>query len=92
MGYYLKPKPKIDKKLTERWHGQVRLAERFGFTADDLPKIRKQIRNGESELVKRQSNRVTHHRVFLHGVKMIAVWDKKRREIITFLKEGENHG
>lgn len=87
MLYQTKPEP-FTKKQAERIHAQRRLAERFGNIS--VKDVKQAIKSGQSKFIKAQSNRVIHRAVEIHGVKMIAVWDKRRKEVITVLYENYN--
>lgn len=75
---------KTSKKEAERTHARRRLYERFGL---DLPlgKAKRQIIEGRSTFVRRVSNRVSIHKIVLEAKEIIAVYDGKRKEIVTFL-------
>lgn len=84
MSFYT-PAQKFTKKDIERFHAQKRLSERFGLPKEYVSKARRLILNGESEFIKAQSKRVQHHRIRLENREMIAVYDKKRKEVVTFM-------
>jgi hypothetical protein len=81
--FYKRPQEKFTKKKAEQLHAQRRLEERFNLK--NVSEAKRLIRLGISTPVFKESNRVVHHRIRLHGQDMIAVYDKRRNEIITFL-------
>lgn len=83
---------KLTKKQSEAIHAKLRAIERYGVSLNnrDLEIIVGRIKNGNSKTIEKQSNRVSVHKVEYQGVEMIAVYDKHRKMIITFLpKEDE---
>lgn len=78
---------KVRKALAQRLHAKKRASQRFGLalTTADLRQIAESIRRGNSTPIERQSNRVTLHRVEFKGEQYRVVYDRKRKEIVTFL-------
>ena len=84
----------------QRKHFARRAKERVGLILDEanIDSVVEQIQEGESEFVRRQSNRVTHHRVVLEGTctvtgrpkeaAIIAVYDSATKTPRTVLHEG----
>ena len=83
------PQKTDEKAKAQRRHARRRAKERLGI--DLTPKILKdllrQIRKARTVVVFRQSNRVVHHRVSIGEQTAIAVYDKGRGAIVTFLTE-----
>lgn len=76
------------KKKAQQRHSRRRARERFDFSLDknSLHSVIKQIQSGEAKFVKKQSLRVKHWLVKLpSGSYAVAVYDKVRKSIITFL-------
>lgn len=75
------------KQKRQKRHALRRARERLGvsITEHEYVTMTKQIQSGESECVHEQSNRVTHHRMEFGGEEFIAVYDKSRQTIVTFL-------
>jgi hypothetical protein len=68
-------------------HARRRAKERAGI--DLTPDLRRQLINdiqkGRAKFMWSQSNRVSVWRVFLAGKKFLAIYDKDRHSIVTFL-------
>lgn len=80
-------RPRRDKALAQRLHAKRR-ARRYGLdvTTDDLAAMVWQIQLGEGAwFVKRQSNRVSHFLVQWGDQLLPVVYDRLRKEIVTFL-------
>lgn len=80
---------KKKKARAQKNHAKYRLSTRFGIDLngqeyDDLVRL---ISGNKAEFVLRQSNRVSHWRVTVKGQTMIAVYDKIRKTVVTFLHE-----
>ena len=79
------------KKTGQRRHAQRRARERLGrtFSRIDLARMVEMIQRGKSTSVplRRPTNRVSGHRLTYEGATVIAVYDRKRRNIVTFLCE-----
>lgn len=80
-------RPRRCKASDQRLHANLRCKERFGFTLGrkGMRAIVEMIAQGKAEFVDRQSNRVTRWKVRFGGVEMIAVYDKKRKQLATVL-------
>lgn len=80
------------KAKSQKRHARRRAEERFSVQLSEqvVAQLIRQIRKGESEPVFRQSNRVVHHRVSLGEEKVIAVYDKLRGTIVTFLYDDDD--
>jgi hypothetical protein len=84
------------KKKAQQVHARRRARERYNvyLSNDDLDEMCRAIQGGETEAIERQSNRVTVHRVTMpNGASARAVYDSKRKQVVTFLpREEENDG
>lgn len=92
---------KGSKRLAQIRHAKGRALLRFGVTLSDQEynDLCKQIQQSKfRHLPFRQSNRVSHFYIPLGGKEAIAVYDKQRKTIVTFMlrekdlpKLGENN-
>jgi len=78
----------LDKKYTERIHAKRRFKQRFGKELNrfELKEIVKNIQKNKYQFIEKQSRRVS---LFLANIKdcdTIVAYDKRRRNIITFLE------
>ncbi len=85
--YSVLPVGRQSKAVTARRHATLRAAERYGLVYDrDLrAQLLAAIRHGDSIVVERQSNRVRVHDISFDGRTVRVVYDRERREIVTFL-------
>lgn len=72
-------------------HARKRARERHGVElgADSLRKIVDVIQSSRSRLVERQSLRVSVHDVDLDGATYRVVYDRNRKQVVTFLPPGD---
>lgn len=77
----------MNKRKAQRIHAMRRGLERIGVLPNISALVR-QIQTGQAQFVRRQSNRVTHWRMEIAGKPVIAVYDKRRKMIVTFLPVG----
>lgn len=79
----------LTKTTAQRKHAKKRAEERFGVTLnrDDLRNVASEIRANKCKFHKTISNRVTAWIVRLPGAAedSIALYDKNRKNVITFL-------
>jgi hypothetical protein len=78
----------MNRKLSnERHHAKKRALMRFGLTLNrnDLGEIVQMILHNKSIPIRKQSNRVSIHRIFYKGIRAKVAYDKKRQSIITFM-------
>jgi hypothetical protein len=70
-------------------HAIERAQARYGLslTRNDLDAIGGKIRRGETKLITKQSHRVVVHEVVYRGTTMVAVYDKERKVVVTFLTQ-----
>jgi len=85
------------KKKSERLHARRRARERYGIEVGNHTrrKIIQAIQGGRSKAVRRTSTNKTVHDVTLDdGFTVRVVYDKERKEIVTFLplEKGDQHG
>lgn len=74
----------MNKKKSQRRHAEKRAFQRYGF----VPRrdgVIEQIQTGKATFVERQSLRITVWIVEVLGRPMKAVYDKRRKEIVTYL-------
>lgn len=84
----------MSKKRAQRIHAKRRCRERYGISLGRKKyyEIIRMIRSGNSQVVKRKSNRTTIHNIKYKGLDMTVVYDKKRGQIATFLPFREARG
>jgi hypothetical protein len=73
------------KESCEVQHAITRLDQRFGLGIEALARIKDHIHRGIAKPIRRQSLRVTVFEVEVEGRVMHAVYDKKRKQVITVL-------
>ena len=84
--YKRKKRPKGPKRTTQKLHAYKRIEQRFGITLSraEYDRLVDDIRFGHTQ-GERETLRVSHHIVTVHGQEMSAVYDKKRMAIVTFI-------
>ena len=77
----------MSKRKSQLKHSLQRASLRAGadLKQHEYNKLLTDIQDGNAEFVERQSNRVTKFKVELEGKEFIAVYDKHRKVIVTFL-------
>jgi len=77
------------KRQAEAAHAKRRALQRFGLTlnSDQLQALSRMIRAGRSECIERESNRVSVHRLEWQGCVVVVVYDRLRKQIVTFLND-----
>lgn len=77
----------MDKARNLRQHAFRRARERFDLhlSQNDHAEITRIIQSGKAAFLERQSRRVTVWDLTYKGVEVRAVYDKIRKEIVTFL-------
>jgi hypothetical protein len=78
----------VSKAANQRHHARVRAAERYGLVYDrDLrARLRRMVTGQQTEIVERQSKRVSVREAVLDGGLVVRfVWDRETREVVTFL-------
>ena len=74
------------KKLSERIHARRRLKQRYEIDYTVLrPQILKEVKQGKTITLEKQSIRVSLRLAKINGKIFKFVWDKERREVVTFL-------
>ncbi|NMB91712.1 hypothetical protein GYA37_02600 [candidate division WWE3 bacterium] len=96
MSIYPRKKKRLSKKQSQKIHAKKRAVERYGvsFNSKDILQLVKAIQNEKAEFVEKISNRQTKFKVFVpeelknkcpkHS-EVLVIYDKKRKEIVTFL-------
>jgi len=76
---------KARRRRRQVLHAQRRAFERFGvgFGPAENAEIVRQIQNDEATFHDRSSNRVTRWWITLAGERMLAVYDKKRKVVVS---------
>jgi len=66
------------------------MRQRFGIDLGERRRrlIVQAIQSGRAMFLRRQSQRVSHWRVEVDGVAVVAVYDNRRKEIVTVLPPG----
>ena len=79
----------MNKSKSQIRHARMRALERFDVVLNDkdYEDLCRQIRKGLSKPVFKQSNRVSIHEVTFQGKIMVAVYDKERKTIASFLPD-----
>lgn len=77
----------MKKRRSEKLHAKKRAKQRYkiDLSHEEYEALCRQIRDGESIFVKKQSNTRTIHDVTYKNKVMRAVYDKLRKCIVTFL-------
>ncbi len=81
---------KPTKSVSQEIHAKDRALTRFNIhlSSEDYIDIIKDIQAGKTTCVEKQSNRISLHYVTLpDGQEVIAVYDKTRKTIVTFMPE-----
>jgi len=78
---------KKSKVQLEKRHAMRRYAQRFDqeLTEQEYNLLIQQIQNQEAKFIEKQSNRVSIFEVNIHNECPIAIYDKLRQTIITFI-------
>ena len=82
-------KRKKNKHISQKKHALRRCAERLGINLTDKAynELVDDISNNRAVFHSKQSNRVSRFKVTIDGTEVIAVYDKHRKTIVTFLHE-----
>lgn len=83
----LKGRMKVTKALCQRIHAKNRASCRYGIKLNrfDRKSIVQKIRNGDCQLVEKQSNRVFIYNLTYNEIPIQIVFDSQRGEIVSFL-------
>ncbi len=79
---------RIKRKVLQEWHMRTRAYMRYGVILEDAEyrKLVDDVQHGRAEFLCRESRRVTKWRVRLsNGERAIAVYDEKRKRVMTLL-------
>lgn len=76
------------KRRAQQRHARVRAQERYGleFGPATREAVLRAIQTGRSEHVAKQSHRVSVHDVEVDGATVRVVYDRQRKEVVTFLR------
>ena len=82
-----RPRRGLTKSQAERQHARRRASERYGidFNSHSNKALITQIQNGTATFVQKQSHRISVWDVWIQGVTARVVYDKDRKQIVTFL-------
>jgi hypothetical protein len=85
-----KRRRRMSKDRSQAIHARRRSLERYGIDLSSRKQILivGKIQRGESEMVERQSLRISVHEVELEDEKLRVVYDKNRQSIVTVLPKG----
>jgi len=80
------------KERTLKQHARRRASERYGLSLTDQlhTEIVKQIQTSKSQLIEKQSNRISVHDVIVNDETIRVVYDRDRKLIVTFLYKDES--
>ena len=80
------------KAKSQRIHAKKRAAERFGIELEDsaINRIITDIQSNRTEFLCKESNRISVHLIDLAGKLVRCVYDKERKEIVTFMPFNSN--
>lgn len=75
------------KKSSQQKHAKKRALERheIDLTQEDFKKIKDMIESGRSELLKKQSHRVSIRKIILNNNEYVIVYDHNRKTVVSFL-------
>lgn len=78
---------KGSKVQAQKRHAMRRFSSRFDYdiSEKEYQKLISKIQSGKAEFIDRQSNRISRWKVRLGDITAIAVYDKNRKSIVTFL-------
>lgn len=78
---------KKNKHIQQKKHAIKRCGERLGIdlTDRDYDELIKEIQEGKAIHHSKQSNRVSRFKITIQGEEVLAVYDKHRKTIVTFL-------
>lgn len=80
---------KKNKHISQKKHAIRRCNQRLGFLLSDneYDTLVQSIQDGNATFHSKQSNRISRFKLDIRGVEAIAVYDKHRKTIVTFLTE-----
>ena len=84
---------KPTKRSNQKKHAMRRFKERFGIelTSSQYKGAIRKIQSGKAKFIERQSVSVTVFKIIVCGIEVVAVYDKSRGRIVTFLTEDMIH-
>jgi len=82
----------MSKAKAQRRHAKRRARERLGIKLHDdlLIRMVRRIQAGEMDFHSKQSNRVSRYLDEIDGEKVLVVYDRKRKNIVTVWRSDEN--
>src|SRR5438045_2427999 len=82
---------KTDKAKAQRRHARRRALERFGLELNrkHLREIVGAIQAQKAELIRQQSLRVSLYRTWVLDQEVFVIYDRRRKEIVTFLTRAQ---
>jgi len=85
--FYRKKGKRRSKALNLRWHTKKRIFERYGIILNRnlLNEIKKKIKTGNADFLKRHSLRVKEIEVLVEAKNVRLLYDANRHEVITCL-------
>lgn len=81
---------RMNKRQAQQQHATLRAFQRFGLKIK-LKEIVKLIQEGKAHFLRRSSLRVTLWLIEIEGKRLVALYDSKRKSIITFLYTDEDY-
>ena len=77
------------KKIAQSLHATKRAKERYGihFNKEKRAEALDYIHRHPHCFIKRQTKRITLHKVVIDDITCVVVYDKKRKRIVTFLPD-----
>lgn len=83
----MRRKLKRSKTVCQKIHAKNRIKERFGFEINkhEYRYLISLIQNNKAQFIKRQSNRTSLFLIKIKNIETVAVYDKIRKTIVTFL-------
>lgn len=83
-----------DKAKCQIKHAKRRAVQRFdiSLSQDDIQEMIREIQNSQARFVLKQSHRVSLFEVTAKGKQLIAVYDRQRKTIVTFLTKDMSLG
>lgn len=80
------------KSSSQIQHFKKRMYERHGLVIgkNEYNKILNNVKSGDAEFVEKQSLRVSKYIVEYNGIKLIVIYDKQRKTLVTVLPNNEN--
>ena len=76
-----------DKRTAQVRHAKIRAFQRYSVVlySEEYDELVEAIQKNKAKFIWKESNRLSHWEVVHQGTKMLAVYDKLRKSICTFL-------